>query len=73
MATKAAYYSDDDQTPEIPTPGGDYSAPTAHAANASHQIFQAPSSMPTTNPPPSPAAGLDAIDHPPTVTRPGGK
>lgn len=47
---------------EVPAPGGDYTAPTPHAAKAAHDIYEAPTSMPDTNPAPPMAAGLDAID-----------
>jgi hypothetical protein len=42
--TKAAYYGGDDQTPAIPSPGGDYPGPTPHAAKVGQHVFEAPSS-----------------------------
>jgi hypothetical protein len=39
--TKASYYSD--EGPEIPSAGGDYGAPTPHAAKINQKPFTAPS------------------------------
>ena len=72
MTTKGPYYSNDDQTPDVPSAGGDYGGhPTPHSAVADQHPFEAPSSMPTGNPSEPTCAGLAAIDTPPRVTRPG--
>jgi hypothetical protein len=61
--TNASYY--DGATPEIPSAGGDYGAPTPHAATADQQPFQAP----TGDTAPSQGfAATDAI----RITTPGG-
>ena len=68
--TNASYYAD--EGPEIPTPGGDYTAPDPHAAVTSHRPFTAPSSMPTDNPAPEPHGAWDFADSPQRPTKPGG-
>ena len=61
MATKkVAYYGD--EGPEVPAAGGDYSAPTPHAAVASQHPFAAPSSLPTGNAAPVDHAAFDFMD-----------
>lgn len=57
--TKGSYYSD--EGPEIPVPPG-YSAPNAHAAKVSDQIFEAPSGNL------EPSEGFSATNNP-QVTR----
>lgn len=47
---------------DVPAPGGDYNAPTPHAAHAEQMPFEAPTSLPSGNPAPPMATGLDAID-----------
>lgn len=47
---------------EVPAPGGDYSAPTAHAAHSSHDIFVAPTSVPSGGEAPAVSAGFDCMD-----------
>jgi hypothetical protein len=59
--TKGSYYAD--EPPEIPVPPG-YSAPNAHSAKVSDQIFQAPSG----NLPPS--EGFSATDDPQVTKTP---
>jgi hypothetical protein len=63
-------YYNDDQTPEIPAPGGDYSSATPHSAKVSDQIFTAPSSLPTGNPKPAPHGAFDFMDAPAEPTEP---
>ena len=51
----------------VPNAGGDavpggYPAPTPHAANVEHDIYVAPSSLPSGNAAPPQHAGFDAID-----------
>lgn len=51
----------------VPNAGGDavpggYPAPTPHAAKVDQTPYEAPTSLPSTNPPPPSVAGLDAID-----------
>jgi hypothetical protein len=47
---------------EVPAPGGDYSAPTPHAAKAEHNLFEAPTSLPSGNPAAPSTGAFDAID-----------
>lgn len=61
--TKASYYSG--QGPEIPAAGGDYGAPTPHAAKSNQHPFEAPSGNT------EPSEGFAATDNP-TVTKPPG-
>jgi hypothetical protein len=51
----------------VPNAGGDavpggYPAPTPHAANAAHEPYEAPTSLPDTNPAPQSTGGYDALE-----------
>lgn len=59
MAMTTSYYPGGE---EVPAPGGDYSGPTAHAAKAAHNIFEAPTSLPDTNAAPGTTGSWDAIE-----------
>lgn len=61
---KASYYSD--EGPEIPEAGGDYGAPTPHAAKVNQHPFEAPSSGTGTG---LTSDGFAATDNP-KATRP---
>lgn len=54
-------------TSSVPDAGGDavpggYPAPTPHEAVVNHTPYEAPTSLPSTNPAPPMCTGLDAID-----------
>ena len=60
-------------TMSVPNPGdgsvpGGYPAPTPHAAVVAHEVYAAPSSMPSTNPAPPSTAAYDAIEGLPEAT-----
>lgn len=51
----------------VPTPGGDavpggYPAPTPHLANVDHTPYEAPTSLPSDNPPAPSTEAFDVID-----------
>jgi hypothetical protein len=47
---------------DLPAPGGDYNAPTPHAANSEHTPFTAPTSLPSDNPAAPSTAAFDVIE-----------
>ena len=72
----SAKYYQDDQTPDVPAPGGSagpdgYAAPTPHAAAKEQRPYHAPSSLPTGNPAPEAHGAWDFADHPRQPTKPG--
>ena len=68
--SEGSYYPG--EGPEIPAAGGDYGAPSPRAAKIGQAPFQAPSSLPTTNPAPKllMARGTSR-DNPRNPTEPG--
>jgi hypothetical protein len=65
------YYTGDDQTPEVPSAGGDYGHPTPHRAKVDQRPFTAPASMPTTNEPPPATGAWSFMESPHAPTKPG--